>query len=57
LLLLLLLLLLQALEGPGEGRVLVVAGGGALRCALVGDALGELGVKNGWKVRLLLFWR
>ncbi|WIA14604.1 hypothetical protein OEZ86_013087 [Tetradesmus obliquus] len=38
----------KALEGPGEGRVLVVAGGGGLRCALVGDALGELGVKHGW---------
>jgi regulator of ribonuclease activity A len=48
-----LLLLPQALEGPGEGRVLVVAGGGAMRCALVGDALGDLGVKNGWKVSKL----
>lgn len=36
------------LEEPGLGRVLVVDGGGSLRCALVGDQLGELGVKNGW---------
>lgn len=36
------------LEGPGEGRVLVVDGGGSTRCALVGDLLAELGVKNGW---------
>jgi len=36
------------LETPGEGRVLVVDGGGSLRCALVGGMLGELGVKNGW---------
>ena len=36
------------LEQPGQGRVLVVDGGGSLRCALVGDQLGELGVKNGW---------
>lgn len=36
------------LEKPGEGRVLVVDGGGSLRCALVGDQLGELAVKNGW---------
>lgn len=36
------------LETPGEGRVLVVDGGGSLRCALVGGLLGELGVKNGW---------
>jgi regulator of ribonuclease activity A len=37
------------LEQPGNGRVLVVDGGGSLRCALVGDMLGELGVKNGWQ--------
>ncbi len=36
------------LEQPGEGRVLVVDGGGSLRCALVGDQLGELAVNNGW---------
>jgi len=37
-----------SLEEPGLNRVLVVDGGGSLRCALVGDMLGELGVKNGW---------
>jgi regulator of ribonuclease activity A len=37
-----------ALEQPGKGQVLVVDGGGSLRCALVGDMLGELAVKNGW---------
>ena len=36
------------LETPGTGRVLVVDGGGSLRCALVGGMLGELAVKNGW---------
>lgn len=36
------------LETPGNGRVLVVDGGGSLRCALVGGLLGELAVKNGW---------
>jgi regulator of ribonuclease activity A len=36
------------LETPGEGRVLVVDGGGSLRCALVGGLLGELAAKNGW---------
>ena len=36
------------LEQPGEGRVLVIDGGGSLRCALVGDQLALLGVKNGW---------
>ncbi len=38
----------QALEGPGEGRVLVIDGGGSLRCALIGDRLAHLGVENGW---------
>ena len=38
----------EMLASPGEGRVLVVDGGGSLRCALVGDQLGALGVKNGW---------
>ncbi|HVL77649.1 MAG TPA: ribonuclease E activity regulator RraA [Noviherbaspirillum sp.] len=37
-----------ALETPGEGRVLVVDGGGSLRCALVGGNLGALAEKNGW---------
>ncbi|HEY0262362.1 MAG TPA: ribonuclease E activity regulator RraA [Chitinophagales bacterium] len=38
----------KALEQNGEGKVLVVDGGGSLRCALVGDQLGELAVKNKW---------
>jgi regulator of ribonuclease activity A len=38
----------KALEQPGEGKVLVVDGGGSMRCALLGDMLGELGVKNKW---------
>lgn len=38
----------ELLEQPGEGRVLVVDGGGSLRCALVGGNLGQLGVDNGW---------
>ena len=37
-----------ALEETGEGRVLLVAGGGSTRCALVGGNLGELAVANGW---------
>ena len=37
-----------ALEEPGEGRVLVVDGGGSLRCALVGDNIAELARSNGW---------
>jgi regulator of ribonuclease activity A len=38
----------SALEEPGQGRVLVVDGGGSLRCALVGDQLGALAMQNGW---------
>lgn len=38
----------QALEEAGAGRVLVVDGGGSMRCALLGDQLAELGHKNGW---------
>jgi regulator of ribonuclease activity A len=39
----------EALAEPGEGRILVVDGGGSQRRALLGDMLGELAVKNGWK--------
>ena len=38
----------RRLGAPGEGRVLVVDGGGSLRCALVGDNLATLGRDNGW---------
>lgn len=38
----------QALEEQGNGRVLVVDGGGSLECALVGDQLAEIGARNGW---------
>jgi regulator of ribonuclease activity A len=38
----------STLEGQGEGRVLVIDGGGSLRRALVGGLLGQLAEKNGW---------
>jgi regulator of ribonuclease activity A len=38
----------QAVEGPGEGRVLVVDGGGSLRCGLVGGNLAVSAATNGW---------
>lgn len=38
----------ERLEEPGDGHVLVVDGGGSMRCALVGDNLGEAAVGNGW---------
>ncbi len=38
----------EALEKDGQGRVLVVDGGGSTRCALVGDRLAQLAYENGW---------
>jgi regulator of ribonuclease activity A len=37
-----------AVESPGEGRVLVVEGGGSLRRALLGGNLAAAAAKNGW---------
>jgi len=36
------------LSEPGNGKVLVVDGGGSLRRALFGDNIAALAVKNGW---------
>ncbi|MEK0428817.1 MAG: hypothetical protein RL001_1344 [Pseudomonadota bacterium] len=38
----------STLETPGEGKILVVDGGGSLRSALVGGNLGKLAEGNGW---------
>lgn len=38
----------EMIRSPGEGRVLVVDGGGSSRCALFGDQAGEAATKNGW---------
>jgi len=38
----------QAVESPGQGRVLVVEGGGSLRHALLGGNLGAAAARNGW---------
>ena len=38
----------ETLTKLGAGEVLVVDGGGSLRCALVGDQIAELAVKNQW---------
>lgn len=42
-------LLKQILSTSGEGKVLVVDGGGSMRCALIGDVIASLAVKNEWK--------
>lgn len=36
------------LHTPGEGRVLVVDGGGSLQSALLGDVIAAAAVENGW---------
>jgi regulator of ribonuclease activity A len=38
----------EAVQTPGEGRVLVVDGGGSLRCGLFGGNLAVLAGQNGW---------
>jgi len=37
-----------AVESPGNGRVLVVDGGGSMRCAMLGGDLAALAEQNGW---------
>ena len=39
----------QTLGYDGHGKVLVVDGGGSLRCALLGDLLGAMAAENGWR--------
>jgi regulator of ribonuclease activity A len=39
----------EALQTDGWGKVLVVDGGGSLRCALLGDMLAAMASKNGWQ--------
>lgn len=38
----------STVETDGEGKVLVVDGGGSLRCALLGDNLAAIAAKNNW---------
>lgn len=41
-------LVAERVREPGDGAVLVVDGGGSMRCALLGDNLGAAAVENGW---------
>lgn len=41
-------LLAEVVRAPGAGRVLVVDGGGSLRCALLGGNLAAAAAVNGW---------
>lgn len=38
----------EQVSQPGLGRVLVVDGGGSMRCALLGDMLAAKASENGW---------
>ncbi len=38
----------EIVQTPGEGRVLVVDGGGSLRCGLFGGNLAVAAARNGW---------
>ena len=39
----------EMLSEKANDAVLVIDGGGSLRCALLGDMLAEMGYKNGWQ--------
>ncbi len=39
----------QLVDEPGQGKVMVVDGGGSMRAALLGDMLAEKAAKNGWE--------
>lgn len=43
----------EQVELDGKGKVLVVDGGGSLRCALLGDMLADKAAKNGWAGMLI----
>jgi regulator of ribonuclease activity A len=40
--------LVELVNSAGAGRVLMVDGGGSLRCAIMGDMLADAAAKNGW---------
>ena len=38
----------KALETNGDGKILIIDGGASMRCALLGDMLADLAIKNKW---------
>lgn len=42
-------LVAEQVDQPGSGKVLVVDGGGSMRCGLLGDNLAKKAVDNGWQ--------
>lgn len=43
----------EMLRASGQGRILVVDGGGSRRRSLLGDKLGQLAVDNGWQALVI----
>jgi regulator of ribonuclease activity A len=43
----------STLATDGEGHVLVIDGGGSLRCAMLGDKLAQLAIDHNWKGMLI----
>ncbi len=39
----------ELLSSPGQGKVLIVDGGGSLRCALLGDLIAGEAARNAWE--------
>ena len=46
-------LVVEQVKSPGKGHVLVVDGGGSLRCSLLGDQLAAAAIDNGWAAILI----
>jgi regulator of ribonuclease activity A len=46
-------LLADAVKTPGQGRVLVVDGGGSIRCAVLGGNLAQAAASNGWSAVII----
>ena len=42
-------LVLKTLEQPGLGKVLLIDGGGSMRCALIDSSAAQLAFDNGWE--------
>lgn len=38
----------ELLNSAGDGKILLVDGGGSMRCALLGDMIAQSAINNGW---------
>jgi regulator of ribonuclease activity A len=46
-------LVVEQVKSPGEGRALVIDGGGSIQCSLLGDQLAVAAIDNGWSAILI----